>query len=216
MKRTHKFGWLFALFITAGSQVVTAQTASEVFNNSETPIFYLGIDFTKSKLIDDAGANAFDIRDRQYTGINEVVANEEKKYDLKGAFHKKYVDHDLGPVAKRNEKVNAEDILSSNTSDFRRLKEDDISSLVKGWDFGDRKGVGLLFVAEALNKGKKSAAYWVTLVDMKSKKVLMTERMEAPTSMAFGFRNYWASSVKNLIDNIEKKKYKEWKSRYSS
>jgi hypothetical protein len=96
------------------------------------------------------------------------------------------------------------------------LKEEDISSLVNGWDFGERKGVGLLFVAEALNKGNKSAAYWVTLVDMKNKKVLMTDRVEAPTSMAFGFRNYWASSVKNLIDNIEKKKYKEWKSRYSS
>ncbi|HZG24648.1 MAG TPA: hypothetical protein VEZ17_08720, partial [Chitinophagaceae bacterium] len=66
MKRTKKFSWLLALAITAGSHVVTAQTVKDVFNDSETPIFYLGIDFTKAKLIDDAGANAFDIRDRQY------------------------------------------------------------------------------------------------------------------------------------------------------
>ena len=31
-----------------------------------------------------------------------------------------------------------------------------------------------------------------------------------------GFRNYWASTIKNLIDDIEKKKYKEWKLKYGS
>ena len=74
--------------------------------------------------------------------------------------------------------------------------------------------MGLLFVVEAMSKSEKAAAVWVTLIDIKSKKVLMTERIESKTSMAFGFRNYWASSIKNLIETIEKKKYKEWKGKY--
>ncbi len=216
MKCTRTLSWLFTVLLLCGTQVIFAQTARDVFTNSETPIFYLGIDFSKARLIDDAGANEMDIRDRQFTGINDVIVNEPKKYDLQKAFHKSNIDHDLGLVAKRNEKANAEAIKSTNTGDFHRFKEDDISSLVKGFDFADKKGVGLLFVMEAMSKSKKAAAIWVTLVDMKSKKVLMTERIESSVNMAFGFRNYWASSIRNLIETIEKKKYKEWKSKYGS
>jgi hypothetical protein len=215
MKQALTSRWLFiVLFFCSISQGSFAQTLKDVFSNSETPIFYLGIDFTKAKLIDDANANEMDIRDRQFAGINDVIVNEAKKYDLKGAFHKSNIDHDLGMVTKRNQKVNAEQIKSTNTADFHRLKEEDISSLVKGFDFGDKKGVGLLFVMEAMSKSQKATATWVTLIDMKSKKVLMTERIESKVSMAIGFRNYWASSIRNLIETIEKKKYKEWQSKY--
>ena len=217
MKKAHKFGWFMAvLFFCVATQPLFAQTAKDAFTNSETPILYLGIDFTKAKLIDDANANPTDIRDRQYGGINDLVVTETKKYDLKGAFHKSFVDHDLGLVAKRNEKINTEDIKSTNTGDFHRLKSSDIESLVKGFDFGDKKGVGLLFVMEGMSKSDKSAAMWVTLVDMKSKKMLMTERMEGKTGMGFGFRNFWAIPIKNVIEEIEKKKYSEWKSKYGS
>lgn len=217
MKRIPTFSLFFlSLFFCGTTLPGFAQTIKDVFNNSETPIFYLGIDFTKARLIDDATANEMDIRDRQFTGINDVVVNEAKKYDLKGAFHKSDIDHDLGLVAKRNEKANAEQIKSTNTSDFHRFKADDITALVKGFDFAGKTGVGLLFVVEAMSKSEKAAAIWVTLVDMKSKKVLMTERIESKVSMAFGFRNYWASSIRNLIETIEKKKYSEWKSKYGA
>lgn len=215
MKRTLKF----ALIVTVLSLTMNnlfAQTLKDVFTNSETPIFYLGIDFTQARLIDDATANEIDIRDRQYTAINDVIVNEPKKYDLAEAFHKSYIDHDLGLVAKRNEKANAEAIKSSNTADYHRFKEDDVSKLVSGFDFSGKTGVGLLFVVEAMSKSQKAAAIWVTLVDMKSKKVLMTERMEGNVGKfgGFGFKNYWAGPFKDVIDEIHKKKYSEWKSKY--
>jgi len=198
-------------------QTVTSfsQTAKEVFNNSETQLTYLGIDFTKARLIGDAGANETEIRDRQFAGINEVVVNEPKKYDINGAFHKSNVEHDLGLVNKRNIKVNTEAIKSTTESDFNRLKESDITALVKGFDFENKKGVGILLVMEGMSKSEKAASIWVTLVDMKTKKVLMTERMESKVAAGFSFRNYWASSIKNLLETIEKKKYKEWKQRFS-
>ncbi len=201
------------LFIIAATlaQPVFSQSLKEFFGSSETKALYLGIDFTQAKLIDDATANEMDIRDRQYNGINDLVVTETKKFDFNGAFHKTNIDHDLGFVAKRNTKADAEKIKSTNTSDFHRFKDADVVSLVKGFDFGDKSGLGILFVVEAMSKSAKATAFWVTFVDMKAKKVLLTERIEAKTSMAFGFRNYWASSVKNLLDIIEDKKYKEWK-----
>jgi hypothetical protein len=65
-----------------------------------------------------------------------------------------------------------------------------------------------------MSKSDKGAAMWVTLIDMKAKKVLMTERLEGKTSMGFGFRNYWAIPVHSVLEEIEKKKYKEWKAKY--
>ena len=51
---------------------------------------------------------------------------------------------------------------------------------------------------------------------MKTKKILMTERIESEVAGGIGFRNYWASAIKNLIDDIDKKKYDEWKKKYGS
>jgi hypothetical protein len=214
MKRMNKLNWLFAfLFVFSTTQPITAQTLKDVFNSSETAVFYLGVDFTQARVIDDNSASATDIREK-YAAINDLVVNEPKRYDLPGALHKSNVDHDLSLVAKRNEKINTEGIKSTNSADYNRLKEDDINKLVKGFDFGGKKGVGLLFVVEGMSKAKKGAGIWVTFIDMGAKKVLMTERMEGKTGMGFGFRNYWANPIRDVIGDIESKKYKEWKSKY--
>ncbi len=214
MKRVNKLKCLIAfLFFIGTTHPVAAQSLKDVFNSSETPVFYLGVDFTMARLI-DAPEIASDIRDRHYPGINDLIVNEPKKYDLAGAFHKSNIEHDLGPVAKRNAKINTEEIKATNSADYSRLKEEDISKLVKGFDFVGKKGVGLLFVVEGMSKAKKGASIWVTLIDMAAKKVLMTERMEGKTAMGFGFRNYWANPLKDVIKDIEDKKYKEWKAKY--
>ena len=205
---------LLAIAFFVCQSLTFAQTAKDVFGNSETPILYLGIDFTKAKIIDEP-TSEFEIRDKYYPGINDVIVGEPKKYDLKGAFHKSFIDHDLGAVMTRNAKINAEDIKSTNTADFHKFQASDVETLVRGFDFGDKKGVGLLFVAEAFSKSEKATAIWVTLVDMKSRKVLMTERMQGKSG-GFGLRNTIATSVKNIIEEIEKTKYNIWKTKYAN
>jgi 3-methyladenine DNA glycosylase AlkC len=210
------FGVVAFMFCVLGSNTITAQTLKNVFADSESPLLYLGIDFSRNRLLDIG--NASDIRDRIYTSINQLIINEPKKYDLKGAFNKSNVDNNLNAVIKNYAKVNLNDILSTNSADFNRLKEADITAVVKELDIEKKDGVGVLFVMEAMRKIEKKgdAAIWVTFVDLKSKKVLMTERIEVKASAGFGFRNYWASAIKNLIDLIDDKKYKEWKQKYSS
>jgi hypothetical protein len=71
-----------------------------------------------------------------------------------------------------------------------------------------------LFVVEGMSKGQKGETIWVTFIDMGAKKMLFTERMEGKTGMVFGFRNYWAAPINDVIKTIEKKKYKEWQAKY--
>jgi len=207
----------FMSFIFAAllSPAAFSQTLKDFFNSDATSAIYLGIDFTKTKLIDDASTDAKDIVERQYAGINEGAATDSKKLTLASAFHKSVMDHDLGPVNKRNLKIDPSQIKSTNTSDFHRLKEEDINALVKGFDFDGKKGLGILFVMEAMSKTGKAAAIWVTFIDMTTKKMLFTERIEEPLGMGFGFKNYWVIPVKRLLDDIKDDKFKEWQKKYS-
>lgn len=194
----------------------SAQTIREFYNSSELPLTYLGVDYTKAKLINDPDANTFDIKDRLYGSINSLIVQEfPKHYDIKGAFQKSNVYTDITAVNAHNAKINADDIKSVNSADFARLNESDIASVIRGLPVTGKTGIGLVFVMEGMKKeGKKSyGSVWVTLIDMKSKKVLMAERMEAEAG-GIGFRNYWASVIKKVLVTIEKKKYKEWKAQY--
>jgi hypothetical protein len=196
--------------------MVQAQGLKEFFTDQNVPLYYYGIDFTRNKVIDDNSASADDIVTRQYTGINELILSESKKYDVKAAYHRSTFDHDLGTVNKRNQSVNASQVMSTSSADFHRLNQDSINNIIKGFDFGSGKGIGLVIVMEALSKSDKAAAAWFTLVDIAGKKVLLTERVEGKTGMGFGFRNYWAAAIKKMIDEVEKKNYKDWKAKYGS
>jgi len=215
MKFSMKNCWLILIALFAVTPFASAQSLKEVFSSSETPLFYLGVDFTQARLINDATASAMDIRDRHYPAINDLIVNEPKKFDLQGAFHKTKIEHDLGLVAKRNAKINTETILSTNSADYSRLKEDDIVKLVKGFDFDGKKGTAVLFIVEGMSKAQKGASIWVAFIDMGAKKLLFTERMEGKAGMAFGFRNYWANPVNDVLKTIEKKKYKEWQQKFA-
>jgi len=211
MKKQSTIRWAALSLILLFSFTVQSQSLKDYFSNEGTNALYLGIDFTLNKVIDDANANVTDIRDRQYNGLNDLVVNEPKKYDLKEAFHRSSdVDHDLGIMNDRNVKSNADAIKSTSTSDFHRLKEADIQSLVSGIDFKGKKGLGILMVSEAMGKGEKAIAMWVAFVDMNNKKVLLTDRIEGKIGMGFGFRNYWAKTFANMLKSVQSD-YKKWK-----
>lgn len=215
MKRINKLSWLVTIALFCGiTTSAFSQTLKDIFSNSASPIFYLGIDFSKARLLDNGDPN--DIKNRMYASINQLIVNEPKKYDLKGAFLKDNIDYDFGAVNKSNGQANINEILSTNPADFNRFKEKDITSIVNNLDLSGKTGIGLLFVMESMRKMDKKgdAAIWVTLIDMKTKKVLMTERMVSKGKMAIGFRNYWASAIKNLLDDIQDEKYKEWQGKY--
>ena len=206
---------LSCLIAVCMSFSLQAQTIKDFFGKTETPILYLGIDFTKAKLIDYPNPNVSDIIERQYAGINDLIITEVKKYDIRGAFRRSSLDHDLGIVNDRNPKADKDALVSTNTADFHRLKAEDMAALVKSYDLKDKSGLGLLFVMEAMSKSGKDVAIWAVIIDMKSKKVLLAEREEGKVGMGFGFRNYWATGIKSAIGHMDDD-YKNWKTKYGS
>jgi hypothetical protein len=214
MRYTKTIIWLMSIvLITLAAKPAVAQTAKEIFTSSEIPVTYLGIDFTQAKLIGDAGADAIDIKNRYFSSINQVVINEPKKFELTKAFQKSNISSDLSFVEARNSKVDADKIKSSNTADDSRLNAGSIEKIVKEYNFSGKKGVGLLFIMESMNKTAENGSMYVTFIDMPARKVLFTERLTGKAG-GFGFRNYWVKPVHEVLDKIEHSKYKEWKSKY--
>lgn len=210
MKRISKFLLLLHVAVLfAGIQQISAQTLKEFFNSSEVPLTYLGVDFTHAKVLNEIAANGMDIRDRQFPAINQVIVNEPKKYDFQKAFSKSTVNNEISFVNAKNAKIDAEKMMESSP-DAVQLKKTDIDAIVKGYDFGGKKGIGLMFIMESMNKTSAEAAMYVALIDMSAKKVLLTERMTAKAA-GFGFRNYWAKTIYEVLNDIKKSKYKEWK-----
>lgn len=211
MKHVFSSKWLFAaMLLFIGTQPASAQTLKEFFNSSEVPLTYLGVDFTQAKVFNDIAANAMDIRDRQFAAINQVIINEPKKYDFQKAFSKSTVTNDISFVNAKNAKIDAEKIIEANSADEMRFKKATIESIVKGYNFKGKKGIGLMFIMESMNKASAQGAMYVTLIDLASGKVLLTERMTAKAA-GFGFRNYWAKTIAEVLKDIQKSEYKEWK-----
>lgn len=210
MKSAFKRAGLFFIAILVVSiQQLSAQAIKEFFNSSEVPLTYLGIDFTQAKLYNDAGANVMDIRSRLYAQINQLIVNEKKKYDISEAFSKSNVTNDISLTLEKNTKIDAEKILDSKQP-AERLKKADIETLVKGYNFEGKKGIGLLIVMENMDKAASQATMFYTLIDMNTKKVLFTERLSGESG-GIGFRNSWAKPIANTLTAIKKSKYKEWK-----
>lgn len=218
MKRTQTLSLLFAITFLLAGKGSFSQSIKDFFSNNSLPLTYLGIDYTKARLINDPGGNPADIKARLYGSMNDLVINEPDNYKIAGAFSRSgAVTNDISAVTAKNEKINVNDIMSSNAGDFNRLTEADIAAAVKALNLKGKEGIGLVFIMEGMKKEEKKSfgSVWVTLIDMKTKTVLMTERIEQEAA-GFGFRNFWASIIKKTIVEINKKKYKGWQQKYSS
>ncbi|MBX2933499.1 MAG: hypothetical protein KF825_04585 [Ferruginibacter sp.] len=218
MKKTIKLKKIAALLFFIGCSFSGfTQTVKEFFNSTETPLTYLGIDYYKARLINDPGLNnTSDIKNRLFNSMNQVVVAEPKNYNITGAFNRSNnVSNDLDAVTERNEKTNADNITSNDPADFSRLTENDIAAEAKALNLKGKSGVGLVFIMEGMKKEEKKSygSVWVVLMDMKTKKVLLAERLEQEAA-GFGFRNFWVSVIKKSIIEINKKKYKDWKEKY--
>jgi hypothetical protein len=204
------FSLLFLLPAMAFAQTATLK---DLFTNPDlTPVF-LGCDWTLVKVINDPNAHAGIMMDKTFHDINDLLLKESKKYDVKGALHQNSILNETSSVNQRISLIDSTKVMSTNTADATRLKPEDIQQVASGVDPKGNKGLGVLFVVEALDKGNKEVTLWCTIVDLSTMKVLMTQRFVGKTGMAFGEKNYWASGIHSCIEKIGDN-YKSWKKQY--
>jgi hypothetical protein len=196
-----------------------SQSLHDLFYPSDVKISWLGIDFSHVKLIGnfaeffEVGTKSpWQIRDIYFPSWNGIILSEPQKYDIRGMLRKSDIWYDIDMIGEINARANVDDIESYNTYAFT---DEDIQSFVDQYNLEGAEGIGVLFIAECLNKNALEAFYHFVAIDMKTGQVLFHERLRGEPS-GFGFRNYWANSIYTVIRNIRDYYYFSWKSKIKS
>jgi len=210
---------LFFILCTVSALNATSQTLQDLFGESDVTITYLGIDFSHVRLIGnfaeflEAGEkNVMEIRNSYFPRWNRVVLDEREKYDLAGMLRKYDIYYDIDMISALNQQTPLDELESYNPV---RYSEADIREFVSQYDLAGKEGIGIIFVAESLNKSSEEAFFHFVAINMKTKEVLFQRRLQGEPN-GFGLRNYWINSVYRIINDIKNYYYNEWKYRVES
>ena len=161
---------------------------------SEKSITWYGIDFTLAKftlVTEDPTI----IVSQYLKSINSLIQMEPDKYDLKKWFNKTEATLELDQVNARNAAIDAGSLV---ISDEHKIEAGDVKKVIDQYKTSDKPGLGLIFIAENLNKVKQTGSYYVCFFDQTTKEIVDAQRFEAK-AVGIGFRNYWAGSVYNIM-----------------
>jgi hypothetical protein len=206
MKTLLKFYFTISLIAISmsGSQ---AQTPTDVLAHGSSVTFF-GVDFSKCKGV-MLGATAEEMRDKYFPAINNLLIVEVDKYNVKKALFKSEVISDPREVNRLNMTIDIQKFSVYSISEIPPLDSNTIAKVVHSYNLKDNKGIGLVFVAESLDKTKEIGTYYLVYFSMPEGKVILSEKVHGSPG-GFGVRNFWARTISNILQpelqkNLEKK-----------
>jgi hypothetical protein len=206
------------IFVCLVTLVSSAQTAEDLFSPSDAKISWLGVDFSNVKLIGDfsqfngvGDKNASQIKSKYFPGWNRLILDEREKYDVAGMLRKDNIIYDIDMIMELNGSAPLEAMEAYNAPTYSK---DDIEKFVKKYNTKGKQGIGIVFVAESLNKANTEAWFHFVAISLTDNKILVHDRLRGEPS-GIGLRNYWAGAIHDVIKEISKNRYRDWKSDYA-
>jgi hypothetical protein len=195
--------------------VFAQYTAKDIF--TAKGIVWYGLNFSEARMVgmfDQAvgagAATASDLKNKWIPGWNALIQNEQKNFRIAEAFQKAEVFYDVGPTDNANFAIKESELLTPNHYTF----PEPLKSVTKAINniHGSQKteGLGITFVVESFNKQQDKAIVYVTIFDIKTKNLLVMERMYGKP-MGIGLRNFWGGAVKHILKQITTDYYSKWK-----
>lgn len=201
---------IISLFLLAGFYQATAQSNNDFFNDSKARVTFVGLDFSKAKMVGAEGfSNPLKIQSYYFPAWNGLFISEQDKYSIGSAFYKKNVSYETPVVAEVNKKVGSKNLVTNTAPKF--FKKETLQGIVNKYDITDDKAeYGIAFIVHSFNKFEESAYIYVTIFNTKDKKIIFYEKMRGGAG-GFGFRNYWAGAVHDVLEQIRKGAYRKWR-----
>lgn len=186
----------FLLLSFVLSMLTIGATAQQGCTSKTTPtgdVVFYGIDYSlvRFSYVQESAIQIIDVLPQ----INNLFINEAKKYDVQKLMGKNVVKTSLVYAKSVTDNLSESQLIFNG--DYQ-INEDDIKKLIKDYPDSDDAGIGLVFIAEQMNKQTSQGSYYVTFFDLKTKEVLSTCRQTAK-AMGFGLRNFWAGSVYGMM-----------------
>ncbi len=192
---------LLFLMVIVSITILHAQDASLVW--SSQTMSWFGVDFTKVKVL-GLEDSPHKIRDEYFKPWNDVTID----MDLTKLFSKNAVYKDPNGITKENL---ARETETMNTGEEIELTDGVIADRVKQMSTGSKKvGLGLVFIAQSLNKAIGNGIFHVVFFDIASRKVVWHKKLTGKASGS-NPKTAWGGAVKDVFNQIDKKEFKAWK-----
>lgn len=182
--------------------------AKNVFFPDKTTFTWLGIDYSHLRIKCETDPEI--VKNQYFPAWNKLILDEPDKYRVKKMLRLDDLKIDVQTITQLNAETDISNMRTENAPDYSLS---DIAAFVKSYNTQSKSGIGIVFIAEFIDKMRKEGYFHVVAIDLANNEVLISERMIGEPGGA-GFRNYWAGSVYEIILQFEKK-YKELKSKYS-
>jgi hypothetical protein len=205
------------LFVFLAAQIM-AQKTEDIFRSDDVRISWLGIDFSHVKLIGDFSQfsgigekSASQIKNRYFPAWNKLVLHERDKYDVKGMLHRDEVFYDIKITDSLNYGTPLNDIESYNNPHYTL---EDMNKFISSYNLSGRTGIGVVFIAESLNKTDNEAYFHFVAINLTTREVLIHERLRGEPG-GIGIRNYWAGAIYDVMRQVENIYYRNWRSAFA-
>ncbi len=187
-----------ALFILIGNLWFSCHAAGPFQVTDE--LVWFGIDYTLVKFIGtpDQFSDLPKIQSYYFRSWNELILTEKDKYDLNSAFSMATIHYNMENTILRSEQRVMDGIVQHNAY---TIDEDQVKSVVSLNLDPSVNQVGAIFVMETLNKTEEISTMWLAVFDIASGEILYMRRYSGAVG-GFGFRNYYAKSYYNVIQNL--------------
>ena len=195
---------ILTLFL-ATTSLSFGQKMSDFFSG-KNQVVLLGLDFTMCKFIGkDAFSNPEGMKNYAIKQWNKFFVTEPRKYSMQTTFglSDKYYYNSINYFMTRNDQM--VDVYRNITDEDHSLTAEEIEANVKTYQTFEKNGYAVALIVESFNELTDKAYIWVTFIDVESKTVVYTERMEGRPGGA-GQVNFWARAVYDIVTQLEKRK----------
>lgn len=185
-----------------------AQLNSEPLKDNAKPYYWFGIDYSNVKIIDCISTlityeDSCLIRDKYFKAWNNLTVSERKKYSVEKMLRMDTVIYDVKYINRLNAEI---PITNLYAEDSQTLSDSTIKQALMAYDFEQKSGVGVMLVAEYMNKTRVEASHVLLIFNIENREILTQKRFTtAPAGM--GFRNYWAGSFYKIFSQVSAQGY---------
>ena len=194
-----------------------AQKAEDLFNK-DVRVTWLGVDYSHVKLIGDFAQffhfgerSSWHIKHKYFPAWNDLVLNEREKYDVRGMLRRDEIFYEIGMIDEVNRNTSLDEIESYNNPHYT---PEDISKFVSAYDTTGSSGIGVVFIAESLNKADNEAYFHFVAFNLSTKEILIQQRLRSEPG-GFGIRNYWAGALHEAMKKVERNYYWNWREEFA-
>lgn len=192
------------LFCIGTTSLVAQNTTNEKIALSTKEIVFLGIDFSKLRLLDEFGfidkngkKKCAALEFKYYNDWNEVFLIEQRKFNPNELLGVK--DHKLSieKSTELNKTIKIDDCILDNLS--YKISDEEIQNIVNNYIGQGSEAIGVLIVSESLSKKLDRGAHIIVYFETESGKIILSKRYEA-APVGYGFNYYWLNTIHKCLE----------------